>query len=224
MATTNHWRLQDTASPLVDVVAANDASIQAGGTFATAAGPGGDYTSSILFDGSTWYNMTAQTTSAGSTNWSFFFRVFPSGILSSFLFGNNGSNVNQLRFFNSTTFRVRTDGATVNDFTSSFSASTWYSILVTHSAANSLRLFVDGVEITPAKSGINEGLDIQAIGRVMTTDTLADYRLADVRRFDSDESANAVTLHNDLTIPSGYNHVINRPWRSGPGLKMGIGV
>lgn len=196
MSLIHHWPMQESAggTTLGDIVGGNTATIT-GSTIGVTDGPGGNLLSAIGMDGTNYFALDSPV-AAGTGNWSILARVRGSGILQ--IIGVNNSVSDRAIHIGSDVLRTNV-GSTIVDFTvldTALNDTDWHSILLTHDTSDNYRCFFDGVATVEGAVSQAGTIAFEAIGRVNTGTSNDD--LCDIRVFDSDESANAVTLHADL--------------------------
>lgn len=200
MALIQHWKLQDNAADAVVAAAVGSAGTLTGGdttaTLSQADGPGVGYPRSLLFDGAAdAVDISAAALSfASGAAFSFacWFKAAALGV-SRALIGLSSASTDRVTISGSVVVNLDT-GTT---FTFVLNTGTWYHVLVSRTAGNSVRAFVNGVE--------------SATGAVSKAETFAPNRLAqgsssffqgniaDARVYNSDESANVAAIMADAS-------------------------
>jgi hypothetical protein len=194
MALIHHWKLNETDGTTAT------ATVGTNGTYARDAfqtkrfiGPGNGITVSQEFVAASADAVTIApgTFAAGSV---VSFSIFAKFNLSTGnLWGIAGDGTG-IRKNSDTEIQVIGEDAGDVVFTvDSLGTTSWHHILVTFSAANAVRVFIDGVESGTGAQTLAEARSMNRIGRRLTT-SFTGY-LAWAKVFNSDESANAAALY-----------------------------
>lgn len=195
-ALTQHWELDDNAASTTVVATVGTNVALAGGDNTSVVhstdAPGNLITASFDLDGSADYLDTSTLISRALNNaYSLSLWVKFDSVTSQPIFGRVDNANHRMTLANSTTIEVR--GTSTLTYTiSAVSTGVWYNILLTFDASNNCRVFVNGTE-SPTGSQVGTGISSLVIGKSLSS--FLDGHVAWVKRFDSDESANAGTIH-----------------------------
>lgn len=192
-------------SDLVDAIGDVDGTFN-GGSITTVAGPGGELTSAIDFDsGSSQYVSFASAFSLDeNSDWTVFIRVkagsgsatcVGSATLANSLLGQAGGT--RAYFADFDTFLATTGGIDTS----------WHSYMICNDASeDEVKIFRDGVAASnnPYTTNAGDDFNFQYIAR--TGGLYHNGPACDLRVWlSSDESSNALSIHNDTTLPSSGN-------------------
>lgn len=198
-AVVHFWKLDDNAASTT-VLATNGSN----GTFTEntnanrVAGPGGKIPYALNFDGNDDVAISGVSFASGAT-WSFSAWVrFDS--TNAQLVGNFASGLNRIYKSSDTNIRV-VSSSPFQDYTvPALGTTNWHHIFVTHSAGNSVRLWVDGVESSSGAQTIAGGMAPVSIGAGNSNRIAGD--LAWVKFYDTDESANVAAIYAErIAVP-----------------------
>ena len=205
MALIQHWKCQDNAASTTVVATVGTNGTLEGGdntsAKSTVDGPGTAYPRSFQLNGTD----DAIDVSGASLS-------FASGAaftlcgwmkfqgLTDYLFGIVGASNNRFGKQSDTLLRLGT--STNSDFTFvAIGTGTWRHILVSKTAGNSVRCFLDGVESSTGALTNANTIAPTRLGR-MNTDFYAGL-LTDVRVYDSDEAANVAAIMAEKDTAGG---------------------
>lgn len=220
MALVAQWKMQDNAASttVVATVGTNAALLGGDNTsvLSVSGGPGTAIPLALDLDGTADYiDISGSSLSYATTVPWTFCGWFKADALGSNrpLWGQDGASP-QRAFTNSTGTNLTVTGTAGNSiftFASAISTGTWYHIAVTRSAANAVRVFVDGVESTTGAITVAQTFSFPRIGR--STTTYWSGPIADVRVYNSDESLNLAAIMAEKNTSGGgsvlpifYNH------------------
>jgi hypothetical protein len=199
MALIQHWKLDDNAASttVVATVGTNGTLLGGDNTSAkTVAGPGGSITSGFDLNGT---DDAVDISGAGisfATSTAFSVSFWAKFDLSTGRMVGNSSalTVNRVAKSADTTIIVANSAGTNVSFTvASLGTTIWRHVLVTRTTGNSVRVFVDGVESSSGAQSMTGTFAPNRLG--VQGSTFHDGKLAQVKIFDSDESANVATLY-----------------------------
>lgn len=196
MALTQQWKCQDNAASTTIVATVGTNATLAGGNNTadiTTTGPGTALTAALDLDGSADYgDFSASSVSfAADTAFSFALWFNLDATTVQGFFGIAASNNSTIRLASSTSILVRT-GANSTFTIPAVNTGTWYHLLVTRTAGNSLRLFLDGVESSTGALSNNGVFAPTWFGN--QNGNFLNGRVADARVYNSDESANVAAI------------------------------
>jgi len=205
MALTQHWALADNAASTTVVATVGTNGTLLGGdntSVKSAAGPGGSATLAFDLNGTDdAVDIAASAISFASGAACSFSAWFKLDGTTGRIFGNSGgSNNNSIRITADTTVIVRPTSTSLTFTVPALGTTAWHHILVTKTAGDSWRVFIDGVE---SVTGAQAGAVTMAVNRLgLATTSFHDGKLAYCKVFDSDESANVASLYAEgLDVP-----------------------
>lgn len=216
-ALIHHWPLSDNAAnTTVDNTVGADGTLEGGDNTSakTTAGPGGSITAGFDFNGSDdAVDISAASVSfASGTAFSVSLWFNADGVATGRLMGRDADDNGIILKTADTTIRVGVQGSAVNYTVGAMGTTNWHHLLVTRTAGNSVRVFLDTVESSSGAqslAGLFAPLNIGLRG----PGNFSDGPIAGVKIFDSDESANVASLYAEGTASS----VVNPLNRSIPG-------
>jgi hypothetical protein len=206
-ALTAHWKLQDNAASttVVATVGSNGTLTGAGNTSAsTAAGPGGTLTASLNLDGTDDYIVIGATDAFDFTTGNAFSVAcwFNADALTDRVILGRAGNANRfVDVRSSTQIRVYTSAGAIDFTVPTMSTGTWYHLLVTRDTGNSVKVYLNGTQSSSGAINGGGSFTFDSIGRRATV--YWDGKLADVRVYNSEESANVSTIMADGVSASG---------------------
>lgn len=215
MALTHFWKLDDNAASttVVATVGTNATLLGGDNTSAkhSATGPGTQITSSFDLNGTDdAIDITGLFSRTSGQAWSVSAWWNRDATGNFGIVGTSGSANGRITSAGDTIIRVTSsDGTGIVDFTVSFSSGTWYHVLVTHSAGNSLRCFVNGVESVSGAQTFAKTLTVNTIAKQNAV--FLNGRIAWVKLFDSDESANVADLYAERDTSATSEIAITSP-------------
>jgi hypothetical protein len=207
MALVQHWKLDDNAASttVVATVGTNGTLLGGDNTSAkTTAGPGGSITSGFdlnAVDDAVDISGASLSFAAGSA---FSVNLWTEFDLSTGrMVGNNGGIGNsRIAKTADTTIQVGNSTGTNLSFTvASLGTTLWRHILVTKTTGNSMRVFVDGVESSSGAQAFTGTFAPNRLG--VQGSTFHDGKLAWVKVFDDDQSANVAALYAEGVSAGG---------------------
>lgn len=213
-----HWKLDDNAaSTTVVATVGSDGTLQGGDNTSDKAttGPGGSITGALQLNGSDDYVSLASVNPGGTSSYSVWFKCDVTASAFTVL-GGSSSGANQFIYANSDTTIVTRGGATPSaSFTVPAMGTTWHHLLVvwTNSGVD-CRVFLDGTESASGTQATSSNLTLTKIGaRAATPANFFDGAIAQVKVYNTDESANVATLYAEGTGGGGSAMpVIFRNW------------
>lgn len=217
MSLIHHWKCQDNAASTAVVAAVGTNGTLIGGdntSDKSVAGPGTAYPLALGFNGSddavdisaaaiSIANLTAFTFSC----WVYFLATGQR------VLGMAAAAESRILTTPGMTRVDVTLSGTGNFTVSSVATVVWHHLLVSRTAANSTRCFMDSVESSSGALTVNGIFRPNVLARSQAT--YGQIRLADVRVYNSDESANVAAIMAEKDLPG-------RP-RVGSALGQGIG-
>lgn len=191
-----HWKLDDNAASTTVVATVGSNGTLTGGdntnTKATT-GPGGSITAAFDLNGTDDAITVSLTSVASGTagSWSIWFTI---DAVPTALIGASGAAAsNSIRITTDTEVVVRFGGTGSTFVLPSLGTATWHHLLITKTTGNSVRAFLDGTEsVTGALTNAGT-FTPNSIGRTSTV--FHGGKIAWVKEFDSDESANVATIY-----------------------------
>lgn len=215
MALTRHWKLDDNAaSTVVVATAGSDGALEGGDNTAdkAAAGPGGTITAALDLNGTDdGISVSLASVASGTAaSWSIWLNLDAAPVFSPLFGVATNSQNNSIRITSDTEITVR-PGATSSAFVvPSLGTTDWHHLLVTKTAGDSWRVFIDGTESVTGALANTATMAATRIGRTATA--FFDGSLAQAKVFDSDESANVATLYAEgvasgVSIPIAAYHL-----------------
>jgi hypothetical protein len=198
LAQVQQWNLQDNAASTTIVAAVGTNGTLVGGdntSVKSTTGPGGSYPlgldlngtddgidvsgSSMLFAVDTAWAVSVWVKTDGAT--------FP-------IMARPASNNPAILKTSDTAIQVRNSAGTAYNFTvPSIGTSAWRHYLVTKTAGNSLRVFVDGTESSTGAVTMAGNFNPETIG--YRNGTFGDGQVSGVKVFNTDQAANVATLY-----------------------------
>lgn len=199
-AITNRYAMQETSgTTLTDIVGSNTATISAD-TVSSTTGPGGELTAAVSFDGSHTFAFGTQINLGKDADWSLFLRFKNTTAGTGSWIGRTSVTTDYAINDSTTNIKCRFNGFIAN-YTCSAIDTGWHSVLIVHASGDdSHSVYLDGVVTTPTGSTVTDTpllLDTIGDGSSLVASQIG--ALCDVRVYNSDESANAATIHADLT-------------------------
>jgi hypothetical protein len=206
MALIQHWKLDDNAaSTTVVATVGTNGTLEGGDNTSvkhSATGPGTAITSSFDLNGTDDaidISGASLSFAAGSAFSLSFWAKWDAA--TGRVFGAVGANTNRVIKSSATAFILNASGA-ANTFTvPSMDTTSWYHVLVTRTTGDAIRLFLDGVESSTGSITVAQTFAPTRIG--LSNATYNDGKLAWVKVFDSDESANVATLFAEKDAAGG---------------------
>ena len=206
MSLTTHWKLDDNAAnTTITATVGSNATLLGGDNTSvkhSTDAPGNLITSSFAFNGIDDFFATGFSTFISGAAFSFGAWVkFNSS--SGCIWGTNVANGSRIEKTSDTVIRYENNNLGSANFTvPSLGTSAWHFILVTRTTGNSVRVFVDGVESSTGAQTVGNGFAPGAVARRDST-TFFDGKLAWLKVFNSDESANVATLYAEGVSAGG---------------------
>lgn len=202
-ATTNHWKLDDNAASTTVVATTGTNATLLGGDNTSAkqaTGPGGQAAWSLDFNGADdAIDISGSSISiAGGSPLSFACWFNVDSLTNAHFLGRNADANVRVVLAGATVVRVRCNGQGMDFTVPTISTGTWYFLLVTKSAANNWRVFLNGVESSTAALSNAGTFDPDRLASSQGVNFM-NGKLAWVKTFDSDESANVATLYAEGT-------------------------
>lgn len=208
MALVQFWQLADNAaSTTVVATTGTDGTLTGGDNTSVlhAAGPSATIPSSLDLDGAADYvDVTLSAfvrTNSQAMSLSMWFKADGTGAM--IFLGITAGASPRLRKLN-TSVRISTTGTgAVTDTTwtvPTLGIASWHHVLFTRDGSNNGRVFLDGIESSSGAQTAGGTFAPLAIGRDSTT--FWDGKLAWVKLYDSDESANAGALFLEGMVPA----------------------
>jgi hypothetical protein len=200
MALLHHWKCDDNAASTT-VLATTGTNIASGsGNTSTlrATGPGGSYPYSFLLNGSTQFLDAAAAALAIPTSTAFSVSAWinVSSFTNAAIAGVPAAANPGILFLTTTTLNVRSLTAVSQNYAySARSTGVWYNVLVTRTAGNSVRTFINGTESSTGAVAQSGSFSFTVFGRRNTN--YLPGSICGIKVYDSDESANAATLFNE---------------------------
>lgn len=198
MALIQHWPLNDNAASTTVVATVGTNGTLNGGDNTSAksvAGPGGSITLGFDFNGTDdAVDISAAAVSfATSTAFSVSFWAEWDLTTGRAIGDSSSSSINRINKTTDTAIILANSvGTTVTFTVPSLGTTAWCHVLVTRTSGNSARCFVNGVESSTGALALTGTF---APNRVGSTTAFMDGKLAQVKIFDSDESANVAALY-----------------------------
>jgi hypothetical protein len=199
MALLQHWACNDNAaSTTVVATVGNNATLVGGDNTSakTVAGPGGTIAAGLSLNGTDDYIdiSGASLSFAGGVAFSVSGWMEFDAAGSSYLTGDSGTTAHRIFKQSDTNIRVTTLTGS-SDFTvPSLGTSAWCHVLVARAVTtNSMRVFVNGVESSSGAQVRGGTLAPTTIGYGSVP--FSDMQVAQIKVYDSDESANVATLY-----------------------------
>jgi hypothetical protein len=116
------------------------------------------------------------------------------------IFGHTTDN-NRAGKISDTSVRIITDGGATSFTVPSLGTGTWHHFLITRTAGNSVRVFVDKVESSSGAQTRGGMFVINAFG--IAAGGFIDANVCDLRVYNTDESANVVAIYNEKDTAGG---------------------
>jgi hypothetical protein len=212
-ALTQHWKLDDNAASTTVVATAGTNGTLNGGdntSAKTVGGPGGSITAGFDFNGTDdAVDISAASVSfASGTAFSVSFWAEWDASTDSALGNTSNASVSRIYKSSDTTITISDNAGSSTNFTvPSLGTSAWCHVLVARTGS-SMRVFVNGVE---SSSGAQTRTGIFAPNRIGQRggSTFHDGKLAQVKIFNSDESANVATLYAEGTGGGGSGAAVH---------------
>jgi hypothetical protein len=200
MALTQRWKCDDNAASTTVIATTGTNGTLAGGDNTSAItvvdGPGTALTRSLDLDGTNdTIDISASSISfASGAAWSISAWVKVDAFSSNLaILGLSGATTNRIQLQAAgTPVRVSLSSGDTDFTVSAVSTGAWHHVLVTHSAANALRVFLNGTESSTGAVTVAQTFAPTFIGRANAFRW--NGKVCDVRVYDSDESANVATI------------------------------
>jgi hypothetical protein len=196
VALIGHWKFDDNAaSTTVVATVGSNMTLQGGENTADkrVAGPGGSIPWALDLDGVDDFITIAAFTL--SLPWSMSIWVkFNSAAGSQYVFGRNNTSP-YIRKSSNTAIGWRQNSGSNGDFNVPALDDDWHHLLITCTSGVGLRCFVDGVESSTTVT-TTFSYPFRDVGSY-NSGNFADISVAQLKLFDSDESANAATLYGE---------------------------
>lgn len=200
-----HWPLNDNAASTTVVATVGTNATLAGGentADVTVAGPGGSITAGFGLDGNDSVSITVASPDAlDAWSVSLWFKL---STTSGTLLGQAGATSGRIVAWTNTVIRVTDTGGTSLEFTvPAMGTADWHHLLVARTAGNpkNVRLFMDGTESSSGTLTASSGMVWSDLGVVNSVYFVGS--LAQVKIFDSEESANVAALYAEGTGGGG---------------------
>lgn len=197
MSLTQHWPFNDNAASTT-IVATTGTNISLSGGNNTSdlyspTGPGNLITASLNLNGTTDYiNAPGGLISRPLNNaFSISFWVNLDSVTTQHLAGTTSNSNHRYTLASPTSFEVRT-ASTFTYAIPTVTTGTWINPLITYDTSNNCRVFLNGVESSSGAQTVG-GVSSLVFGRSLATEM--DGRMAWVKVWDSDESANAAAIY-----------------------------
>lgn len=210
MSLIRHWKCQDNAATtaIVDTMGNGNATLQVGNSadLSQVDGPGTAYPRSLLLNGSTHYATFSNVALTGV--FSLFWRCKRSVTTSLDAIFGYASN-NEYAGFPADAFGVQFNpvggGSGVGTPPHGATSTAWNSYMLGRASDGKCFLYANGVLRTADFfSGTRAGTGTWSlIGKHTSGAAYLGGYLADLRIYDSDESANAATIHAEKDLPAG---------------------
>jgi hypothetical protein len=208
MALVAHWKCDDNAaSTTVVATVGSNATLQGGDNTSakTVAGPGGSITAGLQLNGTDDHIDISATglSFANSTAYSVSIWFKRAGTIAR-LIGVDNNASGRIIGLTDTSIRTINAAGTSDDFTvPSMGTAAWHHLLLTRTAGNSGRVFLDGVESSTGALTVDGASGAwDSIGQNASSFTNG-FSVAQVKIFDSDESANVATLYAEGVSAGG---------------------
>jgi hypothetical protein len=206
-AVTQHWKLDDNAASTTVVATVGTNGTLEGGdntSAKTTAGPGGSITAALDFNGTddaidiSGASISVASGAAFSVSMWVKFDVDPAAS-GARLLGNSGATTNNsIRVgIVDTQILARINNADLSFTVPALGSTNWHHVLLTKTTGNSFRLFIDGTESSTGALSSANTFSPNRIGR--SSAVFSDAKFAQVKIFNSDESANVATLYAEGT-------------------------
>lgn len=200
MSLVQHWKCQDNAASTTVVAAVGTNASLVGGDNTSAitvgSGPGTALSSALDLDGTNDYFDVSGASISFASGTTFTFAAwfkFDSLALTRAFIGIDGANTSRILIANATNqVQISGTSGTSNFTIPALSTGTWYHLLVSRTAGNTVRVFWDGVESSTGGLSIAQTFAPVRIGRANTL--RHNGPICDVRVYNSDESANVAAI------------------------------
>lgn len=208
MALTQHWKLDDNAASTTVVATVGTNGTLEGGdntSAKTTAGPGGIITAAFDLNGTDDAVAVSGISLAGTFSFSLWFNTDTAS--ARHMIGTSaGSNNDRIGYASDTSIIVRR-AVTLTYTVPSIGTGAWHHLLVTRDGSNNARVFMDGVESSTGSQSSTGTWAPNRIGLGATAGVFFDGKVAQVKVFDTDESANVATLYAEGTAtPAAGRH------------------
>jgi len=203
-AVTHFWKLDDNATNTTVLATVGNNGVFAENTTGNqAVGPGGSVNQGLTFDGNDTVTISGVSLSAGTT-WSF--SVWAKfGGTNGQLVGNFASGQNRIYKSSDTTINLTTSTTSSSFTVGSIGTTNWRHILVTHTAGNSVRVFLDGVESSTGPLTVAGSMTPPTIGSGNANYISGD--LAWLKFYDTDESNNVALIYSEKYTTSLFHQM-----------------
>lgn len=209
MALVQQWKCQDNAASTTVVATVGTNGVLEGGdntsTISVVDGPGTAFPRSLDLNGTddvidvSGSSLSFASGTAFSFAWWFKFDALGANRA---LMGVTGANTSRCIWNQGTNnFDVSGSSGTSSFAFSALTTGVWYHVLLTRTAGNSVRCFLDAVESVTGAISIAQTFAPTRIGRANTL--RHNGRICDVRVYDSDESANVATIMAEKDAAGG---------------------
>lgn len=212
-AVTQHWPLNDNAASttVVATVGTNGSLVGGDNTSAKATtGPGGTITAALDLNGTDDYILIngSSISFASGAAWSLSAWVKLDGAETTCqIAGKHFDSNNRIFVQASGTLRCRINSTNSDFAIPALGTTNWHHILVTKTSGDSLRVFVDGTESSTGAVSNTATFAPTVIGGGVSGTIVHDGKIAQVKVFDTDESANVATLYAEGTGGGGGSAV-----------------
>lgn len=200
MALIHHWPLSDNAaSTTVAATVGTNATANTNTDTLTTAGPGGQIAAGFDFDGTAEeVDISAASVSfASGSAFSVSCWVEFDAATGRFV-GISGAAIHRVAKTSDTVIQVQSSTTTLSFSVPSLGTTLWHHVLVTRDASNNCRLFVDGAESSSGAQSLPGTFAPTRLARSNTS--YFDGKIAGVKIFDTDESANVAALYAEGTF------------------------
>jgi hypothetical protein len=204
MGLLHHWKCDDNAAN-TSILATVGTNIVTGGTNTSSlrtTGPGGLYPYAFLLNGTSQFLDAALASISFSSGNAFSIGMFfKTSVIANTGLAGTTSTANSRIFVNGITVISVTSTSTTTlgwDLVDTLLVDTWYHILVTRTAGNICRVFINGVESSEGGQSLPGTFALTVFGRRNTN--YLPGSICGIKVFDSDESDNALTLANEMNF------------------------
>lgn len=204
MALIQQWRCQDNAANTTVLATVGTNATLLGGdntsAISVASGPGTALPRSLDLDGTNdRIDISGSSISfASGSAFTVCGWVQPDATASRNIFGVTGTSVGRVSINSSTSITVVSNSFTVGTIST---GGVWYHLLVSRTTGNSVRVFLDGVESSTGALTISSTFAPTRIGEA--NGNRFDGNIADLRVYNSDESANVLAIMAEADLPVG---------------------
>lgn len=198
VALVQHWKCDDNAaSTTIVATVGTNATLQGGDNTSakSVAGPGGTITAGLLLNGTDDHIDISASSVSFADNAAFSANIWfkRSGTIARLIGTDNSAN-SRVLVLNDTTIRFLNAAGVNADYTVPSMGTAWHHLLATRTAGESARVFLDGTESSTGAQTVDGAMPFDSIGQQANLFTNG-FAVAQVKLFDSDESANVAALY-----------------------------